>query len=136
MIVDSGVWIDHFTGRVNRAVHFLRRALDEGEEVFVLPVIVQEVLQGTRNAAQFRRYAQLLAPLPLARVSDSRRVAVQAANLYARLRWRGVTVPPADCLIAASALASRRPLLTTDADFRPIAGLQSRLRLIEASRGD
>lgn len=132
MIVDSGVWIDHFTGRVRWAVQILRKALDDGEEVFVLPVIVQEVLQGTRDAAQFRRYAGLLAPLPFARVSDSRRIAVQAANLYARLRWRGITVPPTDCLIAASALASRRPLLTTDADFQPIAGLQPRIRLIEA----
>lgn len=132
MIVDSGVWIDHFTDRANGAVGILRRALDEGDEVFVLPVIVQEVLQGTRDAAQFKRYAKLLAPLPLARVSDSRRIAVQAADLYARLRWRGLTVPPTDCLIAASALASRKPLLTTDTDFRPIAGVRPRLRLIEA----
>lgn len=132
MIVDSGAWIDHFTGHATGAVEFLRRALDEGEEVFILPVIVQEVLQGTRDAAQFRRYARLLALLPLARVSDSRRIAVQAADLYARLRWRGVTVPPTDCLIAACALASRNPLLTTDTDFRAIAGIRPRLRLIEA----
>jgi predicted nucleic acid-binding protein len=131
VIVDSGVWIDHFTGRAGRAAQVLRRALDEGEEVFVLPIIVQEVLQGTRDAAHFRRYAKLLSPLPLARVPDWRRVAVRAAELYARLRWRGLTVPPTDCLIASCALASRKPLLTTDADFRPIASLHSRLRLIE-----
>lgn len=132
MIVDSGVWIDHFTGRLNGAVRILREALDQGGEVFVLPVIVQEVLQRTRDAAQFKRYASLLAPLPLARVSDSRRVAVQAADLYARLRWRGLTVPPTDCLIASSASASRRLLLTSDTDFRLIAGLQPRLRFIES----
>jgi predicted nucleic acid-binding protein len=132
VIVDSGVWIDHFTDRAGEAIAILRRALDEGDEIFVLPVIVQEVLQGTRDAAQFKRYAGLLTPLPLARVPDSRRVAVQAADLYARLRWKGVTVPPADCLIAASALATRKPLLTTDADFRPIAGARPRLRLIGA----
>jgi predicted nucleic acid-binding protein len=132
VIVDSGVWIDHFTDRANRTVEFLRNALDEGEEVFVLPVIVQEVLQGTHDTAQFRRYAKLLAPLPLAPIADQRSVAVQAANLYARLRWKGLTVPPTDCLIAASALASRNALLTTDADFKAIAGIRSRFRLIEA----
>lgn len=131
MIVDSGVWIDHFAGRENGTVERLRKALARGDEVFVLPVIVQEVLQGTRDPAQFRRYARLFAPLPSARISGARRIAVRAADLYARLRWRGTTVPPTDCLIAACALASRKPLLTTDVDFRRIAGIQPRLRLIE-----
>ncbi len=132
MIVDSGVWIDHFRGVANGAVRTLREALQSGDEVFVLPVIVQEVLQGTRDASQFKRYAGLLAPLPAARVSDWRRVALMAADLYARLRWSGRTVPPTDCLIAACAVASRKPLLTIDADFRPLVRIEPRFRLIEA----
>lgn len=134
MIVDSGVWIDHFTARIHRAVEILRQALEDGDEVFVLPVIIQEVLQGTRDQAQFKRYRALLAPLPIARAPDSRRLAVRAADLYARLRWRGQTVPPTDCLIAASALACRRPLLSTDNDFRPIEKLEPRFRLLLVAR--
>ncbi|MGQ0653678.1 MAG: type II toxin-antitoxin system VapC family toxin [Betaproteobacteria bacterium] len=134
MIVDSGVWIDHFSGRTGDAVRILQSALREGGEVLVLPVvIVQEVLQGTRNAAQFGRYARLLAPVPLARVPRMRSVAVAAGSFYARMRWRGVTIPPIDCFIAACAIASRRPLLTTGADFRRIAQLEARFQPLAGS---
>jgi predicted nucleic acid-binding protein len=130
VIVDSGVWIDHLSGRVHDAVRILQSALRDGGDVLVLPVIVQEVLQGTKDASQFKRYARLLAPVPLARVPRLRSVAVAAADYYARLRWRGVTIPPTDCFIAASAIASRWPLLTTDTDFRRIAQVEPRFRLL------
>lgn len=130
MIVDSGVWIDHFSGRAHDAVRILQSALRDNDPVLILPVIVQEVLQGTSNAAQFKRYARLLAPLPLARVPRARKVAVAAATYYSRLRWRGVTIPPTDCFIAASAIASRWPLLTTDADFQRITQVEPRIRLL------
>lgn len=134
MIVDSGVWIDHFCGRAHQAVRILQQALRDGGEVLVLPGIVQEVLQGTRDASQFRRYARLLGPVPMVHVPGTRRVAEAAANLYARLRWQGLTVPPIDCFIAASAIASRRRLLTADTDFSRIARIQPRLRLLMPSR--
>lgn len=135
MIVDSGVWIDHFSGRSNAAVRVLHTALRDGDEIFVLSVILQEVLQGTRDAGQFRRYARLLAPVPLARVPNPRRVAVGAAHYYAKLRWRGVTVPTTDCFIAAAATACRRPLLTMDADFHHLARMEPRLRLVVLATG-
>ena len=130
MIVDSGVWIDHFSGRMNKAVRILQQALHDGDELHVLPAIVQEVLQGTKDAAQFRRYAGVLRPIPLARVTHLRRVAVAAADLYARLRWSGLTIPPMDCFIAASAIATGWPLLTADIDFLRIARIQPRFRLL------
>lgn len=136
MIVDSGVWIDHFSGRVHEAVRILQSALRGGDAVLILPVIVQEVLQGTRDGAQFRRYARLLAPVPLARVARVRNAAAAAAGYYARLRWQGVTIPPTDCFIAASAIASRWPLLTTDADFRRIARIEPRFRLLISPGGE
>jgi predicted nucleic acid-binding protein len=130
VIVDSGVWIDHFSGRMHEAVRILRQALHDGDEVQVLPAILQEVLQGTKDAAQFRRYARLLKPIPLVRVTHLRRVAVAAADLYARLRWSGLTIPPMDCFIAASAIATGWPLLTADVDFLRIARIQPRFRLL------
>lgn len=130
MIVDSGVWIDHFAGRGSAAVDVLTSALRSGEDVLLLPVIVQEVLQGTRDAAQFGRYSSLLKPIPLARLLHPRQVAVAAADLYARLRWRGRTVPPVDCWIAASVVAARWPLLTTDNDFLQIARIEPRFRVL------
>ena len=86
MIVDSGVWIDHFLDRTAPTVTFLRTALGAGRAVFLTPAILQEVLQGTRNATQFARYERLLALISFAQIGDSRDAAVVAGNLYARLR--------------------------------------------------
>jgi len=134
VVVDSGVWIDHFTGRGGAAAGILASALRNGEEVLLLPVIVQEILQGTRDAGQFRRYSSLLKPIPLARIPRPRQVAVAAADLYARLRWRGRTVPPIDCWIAACAMAARWPLLTADGDFLQIARIEPRFRVLLPGR--
>lgn len=130
MIVDSGVWIDHFLDRTSPAVALLRGALGAGRAVFLTPSILQEVLQGTRDAAQFTRYERLLAPIPFAPIANARETAVMAGRLYARLRWDGVTVPPQDCQIAANAVSSGEPLLTSDVDFNPIKHIEPRLHLL------
>ena len=130
MIVDSGVWIDHFLDRTTPTVTFLRAALRAGRAVFLTPSVLQEVLQGTRDTAQFARYERLLALIAFAQIGDARDAAVIAGNLYARLRWSGVTVPSQDCQIAAHAVCSGEPLLTCDADFDPITQIEPRLHLL------
>lgn len=47
-----------------------------------------------------------------------------AAGLYARLRWAGVTVPPADCLITAVALRRDSVLCSPDAHFERMPDLK------------
>lgn len=131
MIVDSGVWIDHFLNRGSVAVTLLRDALGAGRAVLLTPQILQEVLQGTRDAAQFARYVGLLAPVPFAPLADARAAAVLAGRLNARLRWDGITIPAPDCQIASAAICSGEPLLTSDPDFGAIRRIEPRLRLLK-----
>ena len=49
MLVDTTVWIDLLRGQVTPAVVCLRQLLDRGEAL-IAPVIVQEILQGARDA--------------------------------------------------------------------------------------
>jgi predicted nucleic acid-binding protein len=49
---------------------------------------------------------------------------VEAARVFARLRWRGTTIPPTDCLIAAVALRRKLLLYANDTDFDDIPGLR------------
>jgi len=56
---------------------------------------------------------------------------VLAASLYARCRWRGITIcSPHDCLTAALALEHDQPLLTLDRDFTAIAKVEPKLVLV------
>jgi predicted nucleic acid-binding protein len=131
MIVDSGVWIDHFRDRETAPVGMLRDILRGEKRIELLPIILQEVLQGTRSETELSRYQSLLSGVPLAEGVDARESAVLAARLYAALRWRGVTVPPSDCLIAAACGSTGEPLLTADKDFVAIKAVLPSLTLIE-----
>ena len=52
-----------------------------------------------------------------------------AALLYARCRWRSITIrSPNDCLIAACAIEAEQPLLHADRDFERIASIEPRLK--------
>jgi hypothetical protein len=128
--VDSTVWIDLLRGCSTAAVARLR-AVIEAEEASVAPVIVQEVLQGARDEAAFRRLAANFMVLPMLGTGQPLALAHAAARLSTRTRWQDITPhSPHDCLIAAIAVAERVALLHDDADFERLARVESRLRLL------
>jgi predicted nucleic acid-binding protein len=55
----------------------------------------------------------------------------QAALLYARCRWQGLTVRnPIDCVVAACALEADLPLLARDDDFVHLQRIEPALQLM------
>jgi hypothetical protein len=66
---------------------------------------------------------------------DARETARNAAHLYARCRWAGITPRSAnDCLIAVHAILGGVPLLHRDRDFDLIASVEPKLILIAAEK--
>jgi predicted nucleic acid-binding protein len=135
MLVDSSVWIAYLRGDVVREVGLLAGALEQGAAVWLAPPILQEVLQGADSPDRFTRWDRVLGELPMIFAPDAREAARSAAQLYARCRWAGVTPRSAnDCLIATHAIYGGVPLLHRDRDFALIAGIEPKLRLIDAGR--
>jgi len=131
LIVDTSVWVALFRATGSPAHQRLRQALRRQEPVFMLEVVYQELLQGARDAAHFIRLQTALDAVPLWSPADSLELHRQAAMLYARCRWRGVTVrSPHDCLIAASAVEAGLPLLHDDRDFVALAAAEPRLSFV------
>ncbi len=120
VLVDSSVWIDFLQGR-DDVVAALNLLITSGR-VVVCGQVLQEVLQGSRDEKAFAKledqmalwHAEVEAPADF----------VEAARLFARLRWRGVTIPPTDCLVAAIALRRKLLLYANDTDFDEIPGLK------------
>ena len=130
MIADSSAWIEFLRATGSPQHLRLKRALARGQRVFMLDVVYQEVLQGAGGVAQFIQLQTLLDNATTWTSPDSRETARQAAMLYARCRWRGITIrSPNDCLIAACAVEAGEPLLHADRDFERIAAIEPRLRL-------
>jgi len=131
MIVDSSAWIEFLRATGSSVDRRLRRALRAGEPVRMPDQVYQEVLQGARDAHDFvRLQAQLDAVAPFV-PEEPRETARQAAILYARCRWQGVTIrSPNDCIIAACAIEADEPLLHAYRDFEALAAIEPRLQLI------
>ncbi len=106
-------------------------ALEDGESVWLAPPILQEILQGADRPERFARWDRVLGELPLLTGPDPRTAAREAARLYARCRWAGVTPRSANnCLIAVQALHANLPILHDDVDFDRIAIVEPRLALL------
>ncbi|RMF24217.1 MAG: PIN domain nuclease [Deltaproteobacteria bacterium] len=133
IVVDSNAWADFFNGISNPHVGRLEAALENEEDILVLPIIITEVLQGFRTENGFRRARRLFEHLPV--VHPSVETHVRAARLFRSLRRKGVTVRGAvDCVIAQTCLDLKIELLSPDVDFQRIAR-HAPLRLWQRTAG-
>ncbi len=115
ILVDTSVWIEMFAGRVRaRPEDFLSMA--------TCGPIIQEVVQGLRPGSQTQLIGWQLLGLP--RLGDPVTVEIflEAADLYAASRRRGITIRSSvDCLIASIALRHKTPVWHLDRNFERIA---------------
>jgi predicted nucleic acid-binding protein len=120
VLVDSSVWIDFLDGRAE-TVKALNHLIKAGR-VVVCGQVRQEVLQGSRDEKAFTKLEAHMA-LWDAEAEQSADF-IEAARVFARLRWGGITIPPSDCLIAAVAIRRKLLLYANDSDFDGIPGLR------------
>jgi hypothetical protein len=120
VLVDTSAWIDYFAGDA-RIVPALD-ALMQDDAVVTCGQVVLEVLQGTRDERAFAKLEQQLSiwTYEAETAADFR----EAALVYARLRWKGTTIPTTDCLIAAVAKRCDLRVCASDPHFSSVPGLR------------
>lgn len=124
VLVDSSVWV-----HVEHGHAMLADLLPDGERAAVCPIVLLEVLRGTRT----ERYSLVRAMLMTVRMLDEPTPLdrfEEAAQIYLRCRRAGVTPSAPDCLVAACAIAYGVPLLQNDSDFLHIARVVPALQLV------
>ncbi len=122
ILVDTSVWIEFF--QPQRPLD-LAQAIDF-DEVATCPPIVQEVLQGIRQAEAFRVARLAMLALPILESPMPIEVWLEASQLYRTARNAGITVRSAtDCLIAACALRHDAEVLHRDRDYDHLARVSS-----------
>ena len=121
ILVDTSALIPYLRGQHTTAAALLDELLSEDHDVYLAPPVIQEVLQGARDEAEWRRLREYLSSQLLADVRDARASAVAAARIYFDCRRRGYTLRSSvDCLVAQIALENRFALLHDDRDFEAI----------------
>ena len=118
IMVDSSVWIDYFTGVVNKQTDILDNTLGQ-EPVAVGDLILTEVLQGFNRDQDYDTAKELFDNLSCFEMLGKNMVVKSAENFRA-LRKRGITIrKTADVIIASFCIEQRFPLLFIDKDFKP-----------------
>ena len=124
VVVDSSVWIDFFNQKSSSQIEIIKSQLSNYSEYspfVILPIILQEILQGIEDDRQHIVVGDVLSGLERLEINQFL-YAEKAADLYRHLRKKGVTVRKAnDCLIAAVCIDYQFDILHNDKDFDNIA---------------
>jgi len=117
IIVDKSIWISFFHGVESPQSKKLTKYIELDYPIYVCPTIIQEVLQGVRNDKQYRVIKENLLAFNILN-DDGVKMAISAANLYRKLRKKGLTIRKSnDCLIAQYAIDHSLTILHQDRDF-------------------
>jgi predicted nucleic acid-binding protein len=129
--VDSTIWIEFFHEREKSIeADVLQELIIEENNIFICPVIYQEVLQGVRDDKIFKEIKSILLNALMIN-TEIMYVTEYAINLYRFLRKKGVTVRKQyDCLIASYAILNDINLFHNDSDFEQIAKY-SKLKILK-----
>ena len=124
VVVDSSVWIDFFNQKSSSQIEIIKSQLPNYSEYspfVILPIILQEILQGIEDDRQHTLVGNVLSGLERLEINQFL-YAEKAADLYRYLRKKGVTVRKAnDCLLAAVCIDYQFDILHNDKDFDNIA---------------
>ena len=122
ILVDTSVLIDFLRNRENDKTRVFARFLDQKVSIGFSHFTYQEVLQGARDEADYRRLKRYLYRQTYMRLTDDLQTYEWAARIYYDLRRMGKTVRSAvDVLIALTAVQNDSCLLHNDRDFDNIA---------------
>jgi len=122
ILVDTSVWslaLRRSSGIVNEEAIALKTIIEQGEEIYLLGIILQEVLQGIRNPKDFLALKEYFKAFPL--IELAREDCVRAAELKNQLIRKGRQASTIDVLIASVAISHRCHLFTADKHFTQIA---------------
>ena len=116
IVVDSSVWISHFSNVLHPEVEILRRFHDV-ETILVGDVILLELLKGAQSDRAVRMIEAELSDFDQVSMVDGD-IARQAADHYRFLRARGITIRSSiDLLVGTYCIAHGHELLHRDRDF-------------------
>lgn len=130
ILVDTSVWslaLRRSSGIVNEEAIALKTIIEQGEEIYLLGIILQEVLQGIRNSKDFLALKEYFKAFPL--IDLAREDYVRAAELKNQLTRKGRQASTIDVLIASAAISYHCHLFTADKHFTQIAE-HSELKLL------
>lgn len=125
VLIDTSVWVDFFNGHDSAEANTLARYLEAEASIATCGVVIAELFQGLRKRRSIDELRERFLDMDLLTPGEPETY-FRAADLFRRLRRRGVTVRSTiDCLIVTLAAEHDAAVLAKDRDVRLI--LESKL---------
>jgi predicted nucleic acid-binding protein len=122
IVVDTSVLVDFFRGKRTPEADKFRAIEREGTPYAIPAICCQEILQGAKDAKEWRSLLSHLEAQEHVQPVDAWASHVSAAQIFFDCRRKGLTVRSSvDCLIAQYVLEIDGTLLHADEDFERIA---------------
>lgn len=131
ILVDTSIWslaLRRQTDVANPEAIVLKTFIEQGEDIYLLGIVLQEVLQGIKNPKDFHALKEYFEAFPL--IELTREDYIKAAELKNYLTKKGKQASTINALIASVAISYDCYLFTTDEDFVHIAKY-SKLKLFK-----
>jgi predicted nucleic acid-binding protein len=120
VIVDTSVWIDFFAGKHTKNIDYLRKIIEDSEDICICGLIMTEVLQGFRVEKEFEKVKNIFSGLLYLPITKN--MFISAASIYRTIRKNGETIrSPIDCIISAICIEHEVKILHNDKDYNTIA---------------
>ncbi len=120
VLVDTSVWIDFFNGHPSPEAETLAQLIEDEVELLTCGVVVAEFMQGIRDEKALERLEFHFQDMDWL-TPEEPKTYLSAAELYRRLRARGITIRSTiDCFIAVLAQDHGAFILAKDRDIRLI----------------
>ena len=124
LFVDTSVWSLAFRRDLpstSGEAQALARAIGNGETIVATGLVLQELLQGFHGPKARGQLLDRFSAVPL--LHPDRDDHICAADLRTRCRRRGVQIGTIDALLAQLCMRHDLTMLSSDNDFKRIAGL-------------
>jgi predicted nucleic acid-binding protein len=124
LFVDTSVWslaLRRDAPADTAAVRALVRAIDAGEPLLTTGLVLQELLQGFSGPTARAQILERFSALPL--LVPDRDDHIRAADVRNACRRAGVQIGTIDALLAQLCIRHGLTMLSTDDDFKHIAGI-------------
>jgi len=124
VLVDTSVWIEYFRNPESEAAAILDGILDD-HEVFVPKIVLAELMQGAKSAAELAVIGNFLDAFHV--IDQSSETWTKAGRLAYDLKKKGQTIHLLDCYLAVLAIENSCAIFTLNRHFkeiRDVAGIR------------
>ena len=117
-LIDTSAWVEALRSDGDEAVRSRVEGLLKAGQAILCDIVILELWNGARGEYERSKLRQITETLECVPTTDA--VWTTANSLATTCRTQGITVPPTDLLVAATARVHRLELLEADSHFRRI----------------